>query len=325
MLFDSDLDEDDIEVLKECLEKAKKPKKSNKMSQVNSNNSKGLAESNCIDVLPFQNEKPKPRKRKLENAEEFNHSPEKSKKRKLNYRLERLIKVKSRRTTVPEDPKLSPLYSEKEMKWNRFEIDKKIQSEEDDDSGIESVKSSTSTCTTDNVQTCNTNSIQYNNKIKGNCEICLQKISYSCTCLVQNSQDSKKIQQDCDIEINTTSIVSNPSHIGFPSRYKIPPPDLIVALDCEFVGVHPKNTSALGIMFICYNRIHFVCQSYIICLRSISVSKLFSFLFFHFHGLTHLYSSFSVKFEKELSIGEGLNYQLNLFIYYSVIGDLFVY
>lgn len=246
MLFDSDLDEDDIEVLKECLEKAKKPKKSNKMSQVNSNNSKGLVESNCIDVLPFQNEKPKPRKRKLENAEEFNHSPEKSKKRKLNYRLERLIKVKSRRTTVPEDPKLSPLYSEKEMKWNRFEIDKKIQSEEDDDSGIESVKSSTSTCTTDNVQTCNTNSIQYNNKIKGNCEICLQKISYSCTCLVQNSQDSKKIQQDCDIEINTTSIVSNPSHIGFPSRYKIPPPDLIVALDCEFVGVHPKNTSALG-------------------------------------------------------------------------------
>jgi hypothetical protein len=63
--------------------------------------------------------------------------------------LERLIKVKSRRTTVPQDPKLSPLYSEKEMKWNRFEIDKKIQSEEDDDSGIENLMSNTSTCTTD--------------------------------------------------------------------------------------------------------------------------------------------------------------------------------
>jgi hypothetical protein len=106
----------------------------------------------------------------------------------------------------------------------------------------------TSTCTTDNVQTCNTNSIQYNNKIKENCEICLQKISYSCTCLVQNIQDGKKIQQECDIEINTTSIVANPSHKGFPSHYNIPPPDLIVALDCEFVGVHPKNTSALGII-----------------------------------------------------------------------------
>jgi hypothetical protein len=134
------------------------------------------------------------------------------------------------------------------MKWNRFEIDKKIQSEEDDDSGIENLMSNTSTCTTDNVQTCNSNSIQYNNKIKENCEICLQKISYSCTCLVQNIQDGKKIQQECDIEINTTSIVANPSHIGFPSHYNIPPPDLIVALDCEFVGVHPKNTSALGII-----------------------------------------------------------------------------
>lgn len=245
MLFDSDLDDDDIEALKECLEKAKKPKKSNKMSQVNSNNSKGLAESNCIDVLQFQNEKPQARKRKLENAEEFNYSPEKSKKRKVNCRLERLIKVKSRRTTVPKDPKLSPLYTEKEMKWNHFEIDQKIQSDEDDldDSGIESLKSNTSTCTTDNVQMCN--NIQYNNKIKGNCEICLQEISYSCTCFVPNSQDGKKIQQNGDIEINTTSIVANPSQIGFAS-HNIPPPDLIVALDCEFVGVLPKNTSALG-------------------------------------------------------------------------------
>lgn len=218
VLFGSDMSERDIETVKLCLERAKKKKKSVSCDSDAKPHTGSPDECNRLNSC----------KRKHDSNDQPIFQPT-SKKKKLSSRLKRLKCIKDRRSILPEDPKLSPLYT---GGLGRTELSKETQPCDNYDSGIESVESNTTTDSTspphpNNSDTCTSTK---------HCAVCFQKLTLTCTCISQASQHCKQMKQTCDIEVNTISLAS----------YNIPSPDRIVAMDCEFVGVFPKDTSALG-------------------------------------------------------------------------------
>ncbi|XP_063404132.1 interferon-stimulated 20 kDa exonuclease-like 2 [Mytilus trossulus] len=237
MLYDSGLDEDDIETLPDTLNKSEKHEKCNmlKMNVNGKNMMNGVKDEFIYDLNDHEeNEELKgntekgPSKRKLISLLEPDNIHKRLKKsKKLNSRLERLLKIKNRRNVIPSDPKLSPLYTEKEMKWTSFEDDKDIKSHEND---------------------LDTNSTHAHSVIRRvhikseSMEYCTEckKLCKKCACTVQKSDVAKCHNQINDMKINVVSLSVNSTLNSIPTE------DRIVAMDCEFVGVHPKNKSALG-------------------------------------------------------------------------------
>ncbi|CAG2225454.1 AEN [Mytilus edulis] len=212
MFYDSGLDEDDIEALPDTLNKSEKHEKCNMMNMnVNGKNMmNGVRDELIYDLNDHEEDeelkgaKEKgPSKRKLTSLLEPDNIHKRLKKsKKLNSRLERLLKIKNKRNIIPSDPKLSPLYTEKEMKWTSFEVNKDIKSPESD--------LDTSSVNAHSV----IRSVHIKSESKEYCTECKKLCSTKCACTVKKSEDAEK--------------------------------DRIVAMDCEFVGVHPKNKSALG-------------------------------------------------------------------------------
>lgn len=232
MLFDCD--EDDIEVLQKTLHKSEKHEKCiTPEMNVNVKNMMNCAEEKEPDEFIYDlheedvelkgNAEKRQSKRKLTSLIEPDIIHKKLKKaKKLNSRLERLLKIKSRRNKIPSDPKLSPLYTEREMKWTTFEVNKDIKSSESDSPNAHSVIST----------------FQVEPKLLNKSDRLKRESKENCT--VQESEETKSNNQMNDIKINSVSICVNSSLNSIPTE------DRIVAMDCEFVGVHPKNKSALG-------------------------------------------------------------------------------
>lgn len=254
MLVDSDFDEEDIQDLEECLKKKwKKPIKKRKKESVDSeeilqshNNSDSVMETSLDSNESLDMNLNKTRKKRSVSPAQCLDEIKKLKKcKKLNSRLERLIKIKNRRNKIPNDPKLSPLFKEKEMKWEDFVI---LECEsKDEDSGIDSPSCSSvesTSCCTDTYTDCsNVKATQYST-----CDNCL---SHSTEVQEKVCTLCKDSCVACDHSEN--SICDNISnHNNDSDIWEIPEPNRIIAMDCEFVGLMPKNTSALGmIQYMC--------------------------------------------------------------------------
>ncbi|XP_071138125.1 uncharacterized protein [Mytilus edulis] len=237
MFYDSGLDEDDIEALPDTLNMSEKHEKCNmmKMNVNGKNMMNGVKDEFNYDlnedVELKGNAEKGPSKRKLTSLIEPDNIHKRLKKsKKLNSRLERLLKIKNRRNIIPSDPKLSPLYTEKEMKWKSFEVNKDIKSPESD------------------LDTSSVNahlvirSVHIKSESKEYCTECEKLCSTKCACTVKKSEDAESSNLINDMKINgaTVSLCVNSTLNSIPTE------DRIVAMDCEFVGVHPKNKSALG-------------------------------------------------------------------------------
>lgn len=246
MLYDSGLDEDDIEALPDTPNKSEKHEKCNmmKMNVNGKNMMNGVKDEFIYDLNDHEedeelkgNKEKGPSKRKLTSSIEPDIIHKRLKKsKKLNSRLERLLKIKNRRNVVPSDPKLSPLYTEKEMKWTSFEVDKDIKSYESD--------LDTSSCNAHSV----IRSVHIKSESMEYCTECKKLCSSKCACTVQKSDEANSHNQINDMKINVFSLSVNSTLNSIPTE------DRIVAMDCEFVGVHPKNKSALGKLVVIYKK-----------------------------------------------------------------------
>ena len=141
------------------------------------------------------------------------------------------------------------MFGEKDIKCPKF-AGRNSHSTESSDSGIESPTPETSPDFKQNSQQCTETYTCMKNMARESCTVSMvsrENSSYTCTCTIEK-QSAFENGLESDISVIsctcTVSIIPNPSSVATP--YEIPAPDTIVAMDCEFVGVQPKNTSALG-------------------------------------------------------------------------------
>lgn len=268
MIVDSDFEEDDFSDLESHLQKSR-------MSKKRKQEDENYKEKLQLHV-DTDKEEHLPKMSPSVSSPDCGGPIKKLKKHKnLSSRLKRLIKLKNRRNEVPNDPKLSPLYKEKEVKWDNYKSAEDTDNEKDSGIGSpscnhgnseeNSIQNTTCTCIKFNAGTCvqETNVEIDNPSCSG-----VTTYSFTCSCLCG--------PKTCDIvschapDITSTKCTKQTNYLNGDSSIgenrvnsdsqckcdkinehsdcclNIPGPERIVAMDCEFVGLLPKNTSALG-------------------------------------------------------------------------------